>query len=194
MFQIGNTIISLDVVEKKFECNLSLCKGSCCIEGDAGAPLDDEEIEYLSKYYLYYKEYLQPEAVKIIEEQGFAVKDSFDEWVTPLIDNKECAYAYFKNGIAGCAIEKSYIENRQPFRKPISCWLYPLRITKYNNLTAIKFHSWEICKSALDKGKENGTLLYEFLKEPLVYKFGQEWYTELKQVAKEWNNRIRNKV
>jgi hypothetical protein len=184
MLQIDNTILSLDIIEKKFLCDLNKCKGACCVLGDSGAPLKQDEAELLSVIFPTLKPYLRKEGVAAIEKQGSYIIDSDGDMVTPLIDNKECAYAIFENGIAKCGIEKAFLDNRVDFRKPISCHLYPIRVTKYSSFEALNYHQWEICKPARTAGSKNNLPVYVFLEQPLVREYGKDWYTQLEIAAK----------
>lgn len=180
MLQIQNTLVSLDVVEKKFCCNLSACKGICCVEGDSGAPLTPGEVSLIEDEYDYFKAYMRPEGVKEVEERGPWMIDVENDQVTPLVRKKECAYAIFEDGVAKCAIEKAYFEGYTSFRKPVSCHLYPIRIKEYEHFTAVNFDQWDICKPALNDGKKNGVYVYEFVKDALIRRFGEDWYEELR--------------
>ncbi len=184
MLQIGKALVSLDVIEKKFVCDYKVCKGICCVEGDSGAPLDDNEKELLEEAYPGFKEYMTEEGIKAVEEQGLHVIDFEDDLVTPLIDKKECAYLIRENGGYWCAIEKAYLAGKVKYRKPLSCSLYPIRITKYPEFDAVNYDKWDICKCARELGYSEGTPVYKFLKEPLVRKYGEAWYNELDEVAK----------
>lgn len=186
MFQIGNTIVSDEVLEKEFVCNLSACHGQCCIDGDAGAPLDKEETQILDDIYDKVKPYLRPEGIESIEQQGKWVTGEDQGYETPLIDGKECAYVIFDGKTALCAIEQAYNNKEIDWKKPISCHLYPIRIKEYAQFSAINYHKWYICDDACSLGKELGVTVYQFLKEPLIRKFGEEWYQELDKVAEEW--------
>lgn len=183
MLQIGDAIISLDLFDVKFICDLQACKGSCCIHGDSGAPLEDEEVKILENIYPKIKHYLQPEGVKYIDELGTSVIDSDGDKVTPLIDNKECAYTIFDNEIAYCGIEKAWNDGLIDFQKPLSCHLYPVRIKKYPTFEAVNYDKWDLCDPACKLGVEKSLPLYVFLKEPLIRKYGVEWYDELKLAA-----------
>lgn len=186
MFQIGDTIVSDEVLEKEFVCNLSACHGQCCIDGDAGAPLDKEETQILDDIYDKVKPYLRPEGIESIERQGKWVIGEDQGYETPLIDGKECAYVIFDGKTALCAIEQAYNNKEIDWKKPISCHLYPIRIKEYAQFSAINYHKWYICDDACSLGKELGVTVYQFLKEPLIRKFGEEWYQELDKVAEEW--------
>jgi hypothetical protein len=186
MFQIGKTIVSEEVLEKEFVCNLSACKGQCCIDGDAGAPLDEEETNVLNEIFDRVKPYMRPEGVKAIEKQGTSVIGEDGEYETPLINGGESAYVIFENGMALCAIEKAYIEGKTHWKKPISCHLYPIRIKEFSSFSAVNYHKWHICSDACKLGKELEVAVYKFLKDPLTRKFGAEWYSELEEVAREY--------
>ena len=179
MLQIQNTLISMDVVEKKFCCDLSKCKGACCIHGDSGAPLSEEETVLLENEYEYIKPYMRKEGVDAVEKQDIWVIDVENDNVTPLIENRECAYVIFEEGIAKCAIEKAYFDNATKFRKPVSCHLYPARTKKYRDFEAVNYDEWVICNPALKKGEEEGLYVYQFLQDSLISKYGEDWYREL---------------
>ncbi len=184
MIQLGKTIISTDLFDKKFVCDLQACKGMCCVEGESGAPLEKEEIRILEQEFENYKNYLRPEGLKAIETHGFYTVDSDGDYVTPLVNGKECAFAIFdENGIAGCAIEKAYLEGKTVFRKPVSCHLYPVRLTEYTGFTAVNYHRWDICSAACALGEKLQIPVYRFLKEALIRKFGKDWYAELELTA-----------
>jgi len=190
MIEIGRTIISRDIFEKKFICNLVKCKGACCIEGDSGAPLTTEEAGIIKELYPLFKEYLPRENNKVIRSKGFALIDSDGDLVTPLIGNGQCAYSFLDdNGILRCSIEKAFIEKKTSFRKPLSCHLFPIRITEYKNFDAINYEELDICKPALEYGEILQIPLYKFLKEPLIRKYGEDWYKELEIAANHINQK-----
>lgn len=186
MLQIGETLVSLDVIEKNFVCNLAQCKGECCIDGDAGAPLTKNEITEIEKNYTKIKKHLSEEGKEIIAKQGISYIDEDGEPVTSLINGNECAFVTMENGTAKCAIEKSYLLGEINFIKPVSCHLYPIRIKKYNDFDAINYDIWEICNDAISNGNKLGVPIYKFLKEPLIRKYGTDWYNELEFAAKEY--------
>lgn len=189
MLQIENTIISDDVIEKKFACNIKECKGICCVEGDSGAPLEIDELELLETEYSKIKEFLRPEGRKAIKDKGLYYVDDELDYVTTLVDNKECAYTVFdEEGIAACGIEKAFFAGKISFRKPLSCWLYPVRTKDLSDLKAVNYDVWDICKSAVIFGEKHNIFAYDFLKEPLLKKFGEEWYKQLKYFA-EFSNK-----
>jgi len=186
MFQVGNAIVSDEVIEKEFVCNLSACKGQCCIDGDAGAPLDENETKILDEIYETVKPYLRKEGIKAIEEQGKWIVGSDGELETPLIAGAECAYVIFDGPTALCAVEQAYNEGLVSWKKPLSCHLYPIRIKEYSQFSAVNYNKWHICDDACSLGKELEVPVYRFLKEPLIRKYGEDWYNELSLVAEEW--------
>ena len=187
MIEIDNTLISEEILENDFVCNLDACKGACCVEGDAGAPVEDDEVEILERIYHKVAPYLSEQGRKAIEAQGTAVRGSDGEWETPLINGGECAYVVRdEKGIVLCGIEQAYREGKIDWKKPISCHLYPIRITEYSNFSAINYHEWDICSDACTLGKELGVKVYQFLKKPLIRKYGEEFYQTLSEAAEEW--------
>ena len=187
MIQIGDTVISELLFEKNFVCNLIACKGACCVEGDAGAPLEQEELEELEKAYPIVKEYLSEKSIKALEEDLYTVDDE-GEYVTQLVDKKECAYVMFDdNGIAKCAIEQAYLDKKITFKKPISCHLFPVRLSKLKHYTAVNYAHWNICNDACQLGDQLKVKTYQFLKEPLIRKFGEKWFRELEVVDQHLN-------
>lgn len=179
MIVIGNTLISENVVEKKFVCDLQVCKGECCVAGDVGAPLGEDEIHILKDLYPHYKEYMTAEGIKAVRKHGFY--ELFNgEYVTPLVKKgKYCVFVYFDGDIAKCAIEKAFLEGKTDFKKPVSCHLYPVRISTYRDVDAVNYHSWHVCNCACVLGEKLNTPVYKFLEEPLVRKYGREWFLEL---------------
>ena len=184
MLQIGNTLVSLDILDNNFVCDLEKCKGECCVSGDSGAPLEEEETAELEAAWPVVKDYLQEEGRESVATYGLYLRDSDGDLVTPLINgNRECAFTIFENGIAKCAIEKAYLEGKISFRKPVSCHLYPIRIQKLTNYDAVNYDRWEICKAACKLGDKLKVPVYKFLKEPLIRKYGEKWYNELEFAA-----------
>jgi hypothetical protein len=187
MIEIGKTLISTELLEEHFVCDLNKCKGECCIAGDYGAPLDKSELKEIEKYYPIVKPLLQERALKSLEEQGLYMKDDEGDWVTPLINgNEECAFTIFENGIAKCSFEKAYYDGQIPWKKPISCHLYPVRIKKLKNYDALNYDRWDVCAPACKLGKSLKVPVYQFLKESLTRKYGEEWYKELTIAAEMW--------
>lgn len=189
MILIDDILISDDVVEKQFVCNLNACKGACCIEGDSGAPVEEDEVELLEKSLDKVLPYLTDEGRKAIEEQGVYIVEEDDEYTglaTPLINGGACAYiAYRQDGTVTCAIEEAYNDGKIDFRKPISCHLYPIRIKNYDTVTGVNFDEWDICDDACSLGKSLKVPVYVFVKDALIRKFGPEFYEVLEQAAKE---------
>jgi len=179
MVQIEDAIVSLDVIEKQFSCDIFSCKGACCVAGDSGAPLEPDEILAIENALPSISSFLSDQSLNIIEKSGIAVIDLDGDLVTPLINQMECAFVIFKDGIAECAIEKSWEKGICTLQKPISCHLYPIRLKKYDSFTAVNYHSWEVCDKAVEKGKIQQKHLYEFAKSALIRKFGEEWYNQL---------------
>jgi len=185
VIEIGKTIVSIDLIKEKFVCDLEACKGECCVQGDSGAPLEEEEKFILKEIYPQVKKFMRPQGIEAVEKQGVYVTDSDGDTVTPLIDGKECAYTVFDDkGIAMCAIELAYRKGEINFQKPISCHLYPVRLKEYKDFTAVQYHRWEICSPACKLGEQLKIPLYQFLKEPLIRKFGKAWYRELTDIAR----------
>ncbi len=184
MFQLGKTIVSEEILQKEFVCDLNACKGACCVEGDAGAPLEKEELEELRINFDKIRPFLGEKGLKAIEEQGLFTTTEFGEHETPLIDGKDCAYViYDERNHALCGIEEAYNQGASRFKKPISCHLYPVRIRQYSEFAAVNYHKWEICDDACALGKALQVPVYRFVKQALVRKFGEKWYSDLEDIA-----------
>lgn len=181
MIVINNTLVSDLVIEKKFVCNLDKCKGACCVDGDSGAPLEENETEILETIYDKVKPYMEPDGIAAIEQQGKWITDSDGDKVTPLLENQgRCAYVFIDpSGVAKCAIEKAFYDGKIDFKKPVSCHLYPIRINQTKTYIAVNYDQRDVCKPACANGKALGVYVFEFLKEPLIRKFGTEWYKQL---------------
>ena len=180
MLQIKDTLVSLDLAEQFFCCDLATCLGECCIEGDAGAPITQEEQEKIKEILPVIWDDLLPQAQAEIEANGVGYVDEEGDLVTSIVDGKNCVFTcYAPGGMCQCAIEKAYRAGKIDFYKPSSCHLYPVRLKEYPSFTAVNYHRWKICKCAELLGRKNGVRLYQFLKEPLTRRFGQEWYDEL---------------
>ncbi|MGL4328937.1 MAG: DUF3109 family protein [Tannerellaceae bacterium] len=189
MVQIDDTIISLDVFDAKFICDLDKCKGECCVEGESGAPLEDDEVAKLEAVLPIVWDDLSEEAKAVINAQGVAYEDVDGDMVTSIVNGKDCVFTcYDTSGMCKCAIEKAYREGKVDFYKPISCHLYPIRLEKYREFTAVNYHRWSVCKAAEILGQKEGLPVYKFLKEPLIRKFGSEWYEQLEICADELKN------
>ncbi len=182
MIKIDDVLVSDDIRDIHFVCKLAACHGDCCVEGDAGAPLEEDEISILEDYIDKIKPFLSEKGREVIELLGVFDYDTDASYVTPLVDNEECAFVRFENGIAFCSIEKAWLEGKIPFQKPISCHLYPVRISKVGDFTAVNYEKWSVCQPALILGEKKGVPLYWFLKEPLVRKLGEAWYERLVKV------------
>jgi len=184
MLQIGKAIISLDVLQKEFCCDIEKCKGACCVDGDSGAPVTSEEAEIIESLYPDFKDYLSAENIAEIEKQGFSVIDSDGDLVTPIVGNNECVFTFRdEKGITKCAIERAYFDKKTPFRKPVSCHLFPIRITAYKRFDAVNYQQLDICKSGRVCGKSQGMPLWKYLREPLTRQYGSPWYEEFTYAA-----------
>lgn len=181
MILLDNAVLSDDLKENFFVCDLEKCKGACCVEGDAGAPLEEEEIEILNKIYPSVKPYLTEEGKKEIEEKGTWVIDQEGEKGTPTVGkNGACAYANWdENGILKCGIEQAHIDGKTDYLKPISCHLYPVRITKYDQYDALNYDRWDICDPACQLGSRLQVPIYKFVKDALIRRYGEDWYNAL---------------
>lgn len=187
MFQLGKTIVSESIIEKDFMCNLSACKGACCVDGDAGAPLDSDEIQILKDIYPKVKPFLRKEGIAAIEAQGTHITTDFGDFETPLIKGADCAYViYDGKKTALCGIEEAYNQGEISWKKPVSCHLYPIRVKEYSEFSAVNYEKWDICDDACVLGKELQVPVYKFVKEALIRKFGKDWYTELEKVAESY--------
>ena len=188
MLQIDDTIISLDLFEEKFVCDLASCKGICCVEGDSGAPLEWEEIDVLEEILPVIWDDLSEVSKKLINEQGVYYIDEDEEPVTSIVNGRECVFTYTdEQGVCKCAIEKKYREGKIDFYKPVSCHLYPVRLQKYKEYMAVNIHKWSVCECARTNGKNLNVPVYKFLKEPLIRKFGAAWYEQVQIAAEEMN-------
>lgn len=184
IIEIGDKLVSGEIFEKEFVCNLNACKGACCIEGNEGAPLQQGEIDLLEKHLEAIKPYMTEGGVKQVDTKGVFYMDRENEPVTSLVRGKECAFVFFdEKGITKCAVEQAYRDEKIPFNKPISCHLYPIRVKKYKSFTALNYDKWPICKDACALGEELGVPVYRFLEEPLKRVYGVAFYTELEKAA-----------
>lgn len=183
MIQVGEVLLSEDLFKEYFVCDLSACKGACCVEGDAGAPVEFEEIERMESNLENILPFLTEEGKKSIQQQGVFTVDTDGEYVTPLNNGKECSFTTFdKNGIAKCGIEDAYRAGKSDFKKPISCHLYPIRVAKLKHHEALNYHKWAICAPACDCGSKLKVKVYQFLKDPLIKRYGTGWYQQLIEV------------
>lgn len=185
MLQINDTIISMDLIETQFICDLNKCKGQCCVDGDSGAPLEKDENDKINEILPIIWDELSPKAQSLISKQGISYEDYDGELVTSIINGKECVFTYFdEQGVCKCIIDNAYREGRISVPKPISCHLYPIRLQKYREFTAVNYHKWSVCNPAVKLGQKEGVELYKFLKEPLIRKFGEKWYKDVYEAAK----------
>lgn len=186
LVEIGDKVISTQIFERKFVCDLNACKGACCIEGDAGAPLTEEEVSVLEDNLDVIKPYMRDEGLQEVEKNGVFYMDQENEPVTALVNQAECAFVFFDDdGITKCSIEKAHLEGKLDFKKPISCHLYPIRVKQFNEFKALNYDTWSICSDACTLGEKLGVPVYQFLKEPIIRAFGEGFYTELEVVEKE---------
>ena len=184
MIQIGKTLVSEEIIDTDFVCNLNACKGQCCIDGDAGAPLEEEELAIMKEIFPKVKPYLRKEGLQAIEEQGIYTTNEDGEHETTLIDGKDCAYViYDDKNTALCAIEEAYNQGDISWKKPVSCHLYPVRVREYTEFYGVNYDKWSICDDACVLGKELQVPIYKFVKQALIRKFGEDWYAELEKVA-----------
>lgn len=184
MIEIDDKIVSADLLRECFACDLAQCKGICCVEGNAGAPLEADEVDTLEEEYPRYRPYMTPEGIEAVERQGFMVVDPDGDYTTPLVDDAECAFSCEENGITYCAIERAWKEGKTSFRKPISCHLYPIRLASFSNGSiGLNYHRWEVCRPACECGKRLGIPVYRALKEPIVRRFGEDFYHQLEAAA-----------
>ncbi len=187
MLLIKDTLVSLDLIERHFVCDLDSCLGQCCIDGDAGAPLLEEERKAIDEHIKEILPLLNPAAQMAIAREGSAYIDPDGDLVTQIVEGRDCVFTtYAEGGKCLCALEKAYREGKLPQLKPSSCHLYPVRLKKVGDMTAVNLHRWKICKCAETLGRAKGVRAYQFLKEPLIRKFGQEWYDELCLTAEQW--------
>lgn len=189
LIEIEDKVVSTQIFERKFVCDLSACKGACCIEGDSGAPLTFEEVSILEDELENIKPYMRPEGIAEVDKTGVFYMDQENDAVTTLVNEKECAFVYFDdNGITKCSIEQAHKDGKTDFKKPISCHLYPIRVKQFQDFTALNYSSWDICSPACACGDELNVPVYKFLKEPLIRAFGQLFFDELLTVDQELKN------
>lgn len=184
ILQIGNVLVSPDILTEKFCCDLEKCKGVCCIEGDAGAPVTlDETMEIESVLDTVWND-MSASAQAVVDRQGVAYTDRDGELVTSIVNGKDCAFTCYEGGCCLCALERAHRNGKTPFAKPVSCALYPIREKDFGNGTVgINYHRWEVCKDAVRKGRRLNLPVYRFLEAPLTRRFGKEWYQQLTDLA-----------
>lgn len=187
MIEIDDKIISDELFEKKFVCDLQSCKGACCVEGDSGAPLTSKELINIGDNLSVIKEEMSLSGLAAIENDDFFYVDDDGEEVTSLVNNKECVFVFHdQNNIAKCAIESAYRKNKIDFNKPISCHLYPIRVKKYESFNSINIHNWHICKPACDCGSQLNVPVFKFLKEAIIRSWDEEFYHQLEDVYQQF--------
>ncbi len=189
MIEHRGTLLSEDLFEKRFVCDLNACKGACCVAGESGAPLEKDEEALLKELWPKIKPYIPEKGQKAIDAHGVSEIDSDGDLVTTLVEGRgECAFTVFDdNGIALCGVERAWKDGAIPFRKPISCHLYPIRVVKLgNDQDGLNYHKWPICKPACTCGAKLDVPVFRFLKDSLTRKYGAEWYTELEEVYTAW--------
>lgn len=179
MIIVGDTLVSEDIADIRFACDCDACLGGCCIEGDAGAPLLENEIQEITRNIEAIKPFMRAEGLNAITQSGMVAIDPEGVKGTPLVKGRECAFVIYHGKVAMCAIEKAWEQKRISFRKPISCHLYPIRTIDYTEFEAVNYHKWDICKQALVNGRQKNIYLFEFLKDSLIRKYGEAWYEEL---------------
>jgi len=185
MIQIDGALLSEDLFSKRFVCDLSACKGACCVEGDSGAPLEAEEIDKLEEALEDIKPYMRKEGIEEVEKTGVFTVDVDGEYVTPLVNGEECAFVSFdKNGTAKCSIEQAHRDGKTDFLKPISCHLYPIRVSQLKDFEALNYHHWPICDPARECGAKLDVKVFKFLKEPLIRKYGATFFEQLEEADK----------
>lgn len=186
MLIIEGVVVNAELLQEKFVCDTDKCHGACCVEGDAGAPLLPEEIGELEDNWESAIPYMTPKGIETVRNQGVFEYDETGHFVTPLIEGRECAYVFSEGETARCALEQAYFDGKSEFRKPQSCHLYPIRVGKGITGDNLIYHKWQICKPALKKGRTSGMRLYEFLKEPLIRRYGEAWYQKLEKAANDF--------
>lgn len=186
IIDVNNILVSSDIFTEQFCCDLDKCKGICCVEGDAGAPVTLDEIGGIEDALDTVWGDMSAQAQSVVDRQGVAYTDRDGDLVTSIVGGKDCVFTCYENGCCLCALERAYRHGKTSFVKPISCALYPIREKKFNDGTiALNYNQWDVCRDAVTKGKELGLPVYRFLEGPLVRRFGQKWYNELCTVANE---------
>lgn len=184
MIAIGETLVSEDLLEKKFVCDLNACKGACCVQGDSGPPLEETEVKLVEEAFPYAKPYMTMEGIRKIEEDGVSIRDDDGDLVIPTVNGKHCAFVYFEKDVARCSLEKAFGEGRSGFHKPVSCHLFPVRVKKFPGYEAVNYEEREICKPACMCGEKMKTPVFRFLRDPLIKKFGENWFKQLEILSR----------
>lgn len=185
MIDIDGKIVSMDVFDVMFACDYEQCKGICCVEGDSGAPLEPGEADQLRRHLPAVRPLLSARALEVIDREGVSFRDEDGDEVTSLVDGKDCVFTtYDASGACMCAYEKVFHEGKTDWIKPLSCQLYPIRLTRYKDFTAVNYHKWSVCRAALKRGRREGKRVYQFLEAPLTRAFGAQWYAQLVEAAR----------
>ncbi len=185
LIEVDGRIVVTDILTEHFLCDIARCKGMCCVEGNAGAPLEEEELGILEDEYENFRTYMTPEGRAAVASQGLYVRDADGDWTTPLVGGADCAYAFHEGGVTMCAIERAWREGQTPFMKPVSCHLYPIRVRRFSDGSeGLNYHRWDVCAAACANGREHGVRIYEALKAPLIRRFGEEFYKDLCEAAR----------
>ncbi len=190
IFQIDDILVSSEIFSEYFACDYQKCKGVCCVIGDSGAPLEEVEVEAIESNYKYFSDLMDDQKRAVVAKDGYSTIDEDGDLVTPILHGcDDCVYTLFDDQEnCFCAIERAYLAGKTNFKKPISCWLYPIRVsTLSNGQLALNLHRWEICKDAFIKGKKEGLLVFQFLKEPLIHRFGEDFYSALEEAYSEFS-------
>jgi hypothetical protein len=185
MFVVDNIIISDDVVDAPFACNLGACHGACCVRGDSGAPLDPDERVELETVLPVVEHRLRREAREVIQEHGVWEEIAPGEYATTCVGTSECVFVVYDGSVAKCAIEQAYHAGRTAFRKPISCHLYPIRVESLGEFDGLNYEQLEMCRPAIRRGKRENVQLSDFLAEALSRKYGSKWVEKLKDIIRE---------
>ena len=194
MILIDDTLLSTELFDRKFCCDLKACKGACCVEGESGAPLEPEELAEIEAAFPIIKDRLKPDSLAVIEQEGLHVVDADGDHVTPIVNGKECVYATFdEDGTAKCAFEQAHQAGEIEWKKPISCHLYPIRLTPLKDLVALNYHQWPICGGAVSCGVGLNLSVLQFCKSSLTRRFGEAWFAEATVAEREWREATENR-
>lgn len=186
IIQVGDVLVSPDILTEKFCCDLNACKGQCCVEGDAGAPVTLDEIAAMEEVLDTVWGDLSASAQSVIDKQGVSYVDEQGELVTSIVKGRDCVFTCYEGDVCLCALERAYRNGKTRFAKPISCALYPIREKRFGRgVYGLNYHRWSVCARAVTRGEQLGIPVYRFLKDPLIRRFGEEWYAELCEVAEE---------
>lgn len=184
MFAIDHILISNDLLDAEFSCNLGACHGGCCVQGEAGAPLEADERAQLEEVLPRVRKYLSPEALRIIDEKGVWEEIEPGHYVTTCVNNAECVFVTYEGTVAKCAIQRAYQEGRVDFPKPISCHLYPIRVQRYGEVEVLNYEQIELCAPGRKFGARCGVDLADYLREPLIRKYGETWYERFQEIRR----------